>query len=134
MEESALTILAEAHKRLSQIMLAGVIGTPPEQLLRSHPDAVLLGKSSPEQQAIATLYGQVCKQHSRMHKENNLPEGINPRVSFDHYRNHVMAPMLSELLIWSAHRDYPDISETFSIVAIQLDNEWNMYAIPKRAS
>lgn len=42
--------------------------------------------------------------------------------------------MLSELLIWSAHRDYPDISETMSIGAIQIDNDWNMYAIPRIAS
>jgi len=131
LEESTIAILADAYKLLSQIMLEGDISTPPKQLLGSNPKAVPLGKASLEQRAIATLYGQVCKEHKHMHETENLPEGINPRVSFTHYQNHVMAPMLSELLIWSAHRDYPDVSERVSIIAIQLDADWNMYAIPR---
>lgn len=134
LEESTLAILAETHKRISQLMLEGDISTPPKQLLGSNPRAIPLGKASLEQRAIATLYGQACKEHKNMHESDNLPEGINPRVSFAHYKNHVMAPMLSELLIWSAHRDYPDISEKISIIAIQLDADWNMYAIPRSVS
>ncbi len=115
-------------------MLEGDISTAPKELLRPHSRAVLLGKASLEQRAIATLYGEICKEHQRMHETDNLPEGINPRVSFAHYRNHVMMPMLSELLIWSAHRDYPDISEKISIIAIRLDTDWNMYAVPKASA
>jgi hypothetical protein len=126
--------LAETHRRLSQLALGGELNSPPERLKLRHPNAVLLGKASDEQQAIATLYDQVCTEHKGIHEAAGLPEGINPRVSFDHYYNHVAAPLLSELLIWSAHRDYPDTSETMSIVAIQIDGDWNMYAIPKGAS
>lgn len=134
MEKSTIAILAETHRRLSQIVAGGEFGSPPKQLHLRHPDAVLLGKASKEQQAIALLYGEVCAEHTSMHAAAGLPEGINPRVSFDHYYNHVTAPLLSELLIWSAHRDYPDISETMSIRSIQIDDEWNMYAIPRSAS
>jgi hypothetical protein len=115
-------------------MLEEEFNSPPIQLRLRLPNAVLLGRASKEQQTIATLFGQVSAEHQQMHAAENMPMGINPRVNFDHYRNHVMMLILLELLIWSAHRDYPDISETMSIGAIQIDDDWNMYAIPKGAS
>jgi len=69
-----------------------------------------------------------------LHKASGLPEKITPRVDVDHYFIHVAAPLLKELLIWSAHRDYPDVSETMSITEIQIDANWNLYAVPKEAS
>jgi hypothetical protein len=134
MQESSVAILAEIQDRLSRLISEREFDSPPQRLKLRHSNAVLLGKASIEQQAIATLYDQICAEHKGMHEAANLPEGINPRVSFDHYYNHVAAPLLSELLIWSAHRDYPDISETISIISIQIDDDWNMYAIPKGAS
>lgn len=131
MQESSLAILVEAQSRLSLLISEGGTYSPPERLRLRDPKAVLLGKASGEQQAIAVLHNQICTEHELKHKAEGLPEGINPRVSFDHYRDHVMAPLLSELLVWSAHRDYPDVSETFSIVAIQFDSDWNMYAVPR---
>lgn len=130
MEESALAIIAEVQRRLSKLLIERDF-SPPSQLQGVHPKAILLGKASLEQQAIATLYGQMAVEHERMHEAENLPMGIHPRVNFTHYRNHVAMPLLSELLIWSAHRDYPDISETISIQAIRLDTEWNLYAVPR---
>lgn len=134
MEESTLAILTETQSRLSRLISEEEPRYPPRQLRLQSPGAVILGRASREQQAIATLYGQICTEHWEAHKASGLPEKITPRVSFDHHYNHVAAPMLSELLIWSAHRDYPDISETMSIGAIQIDNDWNMYAIPRIAS
>jgi hypothetical protein len=134
LQESSIAILAETHSRLTRLVSEGEFGSPPERLRLRHPKAILLGKASEEQQAIAILFDQLCAEHKGMHEAAGLPEGINPRVSFDHYYNHVAVPLLSELLIWSAHRDYPDISEAISIVAIQIDADWNMYAIPKGAA
>lgn len=134
MQESSVAILAETQCRLSRLISGGEFGSPPKRLQLRDPEAIFLGKASTEQQAIATLYDQICAEHKGMHEVAGLPEGINPRVSFDHYYSHVTAPMLSELLIWSAHRDYPDVAETISIVAIQIDDDWNIYAIPKGAA
>lgn len=126
--------MAEIHIRLSQLISEGGSYTPPARLQLGSPKAVFLGKASAEQQAIAVLYDYMCTEHKGMHESEKLPEGINPRVSFIHYSKHVAAPLLAELLIWSAHRAYPDISETISIIAIQIDADWNMYAIPKDVS
>ncbi len=133
MQESSIAILAEIQRSLARLQWKKESHSPPERMRLRHPKAILLGKASAEQQAIATLYNQLCDEHKGMHDAAELPEGINPRVSFDHYYSHVAAPLLSELLIWSAHRDYPDVSETVSIIAIQIDTDWNMYAIPKGA-
>jgi hypothetical protein len=131
LKESSLAILAEAQNRLSQLIVGGELYFPPNRLQLRHPKAIFLGKASIEQQAIATLFDQVCTEHGYLHEVERLPVGINPRVSFEHYQKHVMAPLLFELLIWSAHRDYPDIAETLSIGAIQIDADWNLYAIPR---
>lgn len=133
MQENSLAILAETQHRLSRLVSTEETHPVPERMRLRHPKATLMGKASKEQQAIATLYDQLCAEHKGMHEAAGLPEGINPRVSFEHYYNHVAAPLLSELLIWSAHRDFPDISETMSIVSIQIDADWNMYAVPKGA-
>lgn len=135
MQETSLAILTEVHSRLSQLISEIIsekeICLIPKRLRLTNPYAVFLGPSSQEQQAIGRLYDKICTEHKDMHEDAGLPEGINPRVSFDHYSKHVAAPLLSELLIWSAHRDYPDVSETISIVAIQFDADWNMYAVKK---
>lgn len=131
MAEDTVSILAEVHERLSQIMLEGDLNTPPEALMEVHPAAIVMGQASIEQRAMAILYGEVVREHDRLHAAENLPKGINPRVSFAHYRYHVVGPMLMELLIWSAHRAFPDVAEQISIVSMRIDADWNLYAVPR---
>lgn len=64
-----------------------------------------------------------------MHKAEGLPFGVNPHVAFNHYRNHVLQPMLFEMLCWSVHRAYPD--KELNLYSLSFDAEWNMYAAPK---
>lgn len=122
-------ITAEMHERLSGLMFsAKILGAPPKRLRERQPNSVLIGMATTEQKAIAVLYDQVKTEHEGQHKADSMPMGINPYVSFDHFRNHVMTPILFEILKWSVHRAYP---EQTTDLAIRFDDEWNMYAVPK---
>lgn len=123
-----LMITAEMHDRLASLISCERSGSPPKRLQERHPDSVLIGKATKEQQAIALFYDEVKTEHERVHESDGLPMGINPYVSFDHYRNHVMTPILFEMLKWSVHRAYP---EQKTNLAIRFDADWNMYAVPK---
>ncbi len=124
-----LIITAEIDARLSKLMSQEAFGPPPECLDEREPKSILIGKATREQQAIALLYGEVTAEHEQLHTADGLPFGINPHVSFEHYRNHVMQPALFEMLKWSVHRAYP---EQKTNLAIRFDSDWNMYAMPKR--
>lgn len=121
-------IAAEMHERLSQLMSSGQFGLPPKRLSERQPNSVLIGEATVEQKAIATLYDQVKTEHEEQHRIDCLPMGIHPHVSFDHFRNHVMTPILFEMLKWSVHRAYPDQTTN---LAVRFDTEWNMYGVPK---
>jgi hypothetical protein len=103
-------------------------GAPPKRLQHRDPKSVLIGKATKEQQAIALLYNQVQAEHERMHKSEGIPFGVNPNVSFAHYRNHVLRPILFEMLEWSVHRAFPEQNTNLHI---RFDREWNMYAVPR---
>ncbi|KND50422.1 MAG: hypothetical protein AB202_02090 [Parcubacteria bacterium C7867-007] len=122
-------ITAEMHERLSGLMSSRhILGPPPKRLLERQPNSVLIGVATTEQKAIAILYDQVKTEHEGMHEANDMPMGINPYVNFAHFRNHVMTPILFEMLKWSVHRAYP---EQTTNLAIRFDDKWNMYGVPK---
>jgi hypothetical protein len=129
LKETILSITEELQARLSVLLATEDFGQPPKMLRRRKGKAksksILIGKANTEQQAIAVLYCQVCKVHNKMHKVANMPFGVNPHVESDHYRNHVMIPLLFEMLQWSIHRTYRDKKTNLDI---RFDPEWNMYA------
>ncbi|MES2668561.1 MAG: hypothetical protein V4644_02650 [Patescibacteria group bacterium] len=125
MEENIPEVITEMHYCLSMLMSCEDVGPPPLRLKDLHPQAVLIGKAMHEQRAIAVLYNEVQDAHEKMHEASGIPMGVHPDVSFDHYRCHVLRPILFELLKWSAHRAYP---EQKTNLAIRFDDEWNMYA------
>lgn len=133
LEESILIITEEIHTRLSTLMSSEDLGSPPKLLRKrkgkTKPRSVLIGKAVREQQAIAVLYCDVCTAHNQTHKLAKMPFGVNPHVDFEHYRNHVMIPVLFEMLKWSVHRAFP---EQKTNLAIRFDRDWNMYALPDR--
>ena len=126
MEDTILAITADMHARLSRLMACERFGAPPRRLQQREPHFTLLGKATKEQQAIALLYGQVQAEHERMHRSERIPMGVNPKVSFAHYRNHVLRPILFEVLGWSVHRAFPGESSD----RVRFDNEWNVYTEP----
>ena len=129
MAEDMQVITAEMHERLSGLMSSmNPLDPPPKRLLERQPNSVLIGVATTEQKAIAMLYDQVKTEHEEMHEADSLLMGINPYVSFEHFRNHVMTPILFEMLKWSVHRAYP---EQTTNLAIRFDEKWNMYAVPK---
>ncbi len=128
MEENILEIIDDMHSCLSMLMSDEEVGPPPLRLIERQPNAILIGKATREQRAIAILYDEVQDAHEKMHEELGLPMGVHPDVSFDHYRNHVLRPILFEMLKWSVHRAYPDQKTN---LAIRFDEEWNMFAEPK---
>ena len=131
MEENILVITEEIHTRLKKLMACKDLGAPPKALRENRPNVVLIGRATKEQQAIALLYNEVNRAHERMHRIEKLPFGINPYVSFDHYRKHVMIPILFEMLMWSVHRAYPQQTTDLSLL---FDAKWNMYAPLRRHS
>jgi hypothetical protein len=92
------------------------------------PDPIFIGMATKEQQSLALLYNQIEAAHVRIHKAEGIPFGINPYVSFEHYRHHVMLPVLYEMLQWSVFKSYP---EKKTNLISRFDAEWNMYAMPK---
>lgn len=126
-----LAITAELNARLADLLSNEHFGPPPKETLRKiDPASVYIGRATKEQQALALLYDEVIRAHKRMHEVSGEAMGINPRVSFDHYRLHVLQPVLFEMLKWSVHRAYP---EQKTDLAIRFDDNWNMYAVPKPA-
>ncbi len=122
-------ITAEMHERLSRLMSsAEILGAPPKRLQERQSNSVLIGIATNEQKALAILYDQIKTEHESQHEADSLPMGINPYVNFAHFRNHVMIPVLFEMLKWSVHRAYP--KQTTNL-AIRFDANWNMYAVPK---
>jgi hypothetical protein len=122
-----LVITAELDERLFVLMAREDLVVP-EKTLRDFPSAplsILIGKATREQQALAVLYDQVVSSHKQLHEISGEDFGINPHVSFEHYKNHVMQPIVFEMLKWSVHRTYPEQKTT---LAIRFDDEWNMYA------
>ncbi len=128
MEESILVITAGIHERLSRLMACKDFGSPPKALREDRPKSVLIGTATKEQRAIALLYNQVRAEHMQLHKIGRMPFGVNPHESFSHYQNHVMLPILFEMLEWSVHRAYPEQNTNF---AIRFDAGWNMYAVSR---
>jgi len=129
LEESILAITEEIRTRLSTLQASENFDSPPKILRKrkgkTQPKSVLIGKATREQQALAVLYCQVYAVHKKMHKVANMPFGVNPHVESDHYRNHVMIPILFQMLTWSVHRAFPKQKTTLQI---RFDPEWNMYA------
>jgi hypothetical protein len=120
-------ITAELDERLFVLMAREDLVVP-EITLRDIPVGavfILIGKAIREQQALAVLYDQVVSSHKQLHEISGEDFGINPHVSFDHYKLHVMQPIVFEMLKWSAHRAYPKQKTT---LAIRFDDDWNMYA------
>lgn len=129
MEESILAITAEMHARLARLLACPRFGHPPGAFRERKPGSVYVGKATHEQQALAILYNQVHAEHWYAHKAHAMPFGVNPRVPPDHFRNHVMIPVLFEMLMWSVHRTNPD--KDMQLESMSIDKNWRIFAVAK---
>jgi hypothetical protein len=118
-------ITSEVAERLFMLLTRENLAVPEKTLRDIHADAVLIGKATKEQQALAVLYDQVLSCHKQLHELSGESIGRNPYVSFEHYKLHVMQPIVFEMFVWSVHRAYPEKNTTSMI---RFDDAWNMYA------
>lgn len=117
------------HLRLARLLACEKYGSVPRALQEREPGSIFVGVATKEQRALALLWNQVEVEHQRMHRMFKMPYGVNPYVPDDHFRNHVMIPVLQEMLMWAIHRANPD--KDMELETLSFDADWNIFAVPK---